>query len=74
VVIAAVSETMHPETLFSALDRLHEQHPTLEMHTIALIDLRTCDCFPNVREVLERHADTVIMLPYDLSEVVEALA
>jgi hypothetical protein len=41
----------------------------MEIQLLALIDLRTCDCFPTMRERLEAYADTVVMLPYNLEEV-----
>lgn len=73
IVILAVSERMHPETWLAALDNLREIRPDIEAQTTALIDLRTCDCFPNVRELLERYADKVVMLPYRLAQVVEGV-
>jgi hypothetical protein len=69
VVIFVVSEQVHPDTLFVALDNLHNQFDTIEIQTLALIDTRTCDCFPHVRESLEEYADVVVMLPYSLDEV-----
>jgi hypothetical protein len=74
VVIAAVSETMPPDTLFAAVEQLQSMVPAVEVQTIALIDMRTCDCFPTLRETLERHANTVVMLPYELPQVLEKLA
>ncbi|MCU0512139.1 MAG: hypothetical protein MUE40_06160 [Anaerolineae bacterium] len=73
VVILAASETAHPEALFSALAALAEARPGLRVRTAALIDLRTCDCFPNVRQVLERYADVIVNLPCDVAGVREAL-
>jgi hypothetical protein len=69
VVIFAVSEQVHPDTLFVTLDNLYHQSATIEIQTLALIDTRTCDCFPHVRESLEAYADVVVMLPYSLNEV-----
>ena len=69
VVVLAVSEQTHPDALAVALDSIYHQFDTIAIATLALIDLRTCDCFPHVRERLEAHADVVIMLPYDLNEV-----
>lgn len=71
IVILAASESANPDSLFSALELLRDSIPNLETHTIALIDLRTCDCFPNVREHLERYAHQVIMMPYTLEEVLQ---
>ena len=69
IAIVAVSEQAHPEKLFIALDDLQEQSDW-EIYTLALIDTRTCDCFPNVREALELYADVSVMMPYELDEVV----
>jgi hypothetical protein len=69
VAVLAISEQTHPDGLAVALDRLHNQFDTMVIQTLALIDLRTCDCFPHVREHLEAHADVVVMLPYNLNEV-----
>ena len=69
VVLLAVSESTNPDTLFTSLELLHDEIDNLEIYTMALIDLRTCDCFPNVRERLELYADQVVMMPYKLEEV-----
>jgi hypothetical protein len=66
VVVWAVSETAAPETLFGALDDLDG----VDTLTLALIDTRTCDCFPNLRVSLETHADLIVNLPYDFYEIV----
>lgn len=70
VVIIALSEQNHPEKLFIALDDLREQQSDWEIYSLAMIDTRTCDCFPNVREALEMYADVSVMIPYQLDEVV----
>ena len=69
VVVFAVSEQAHPDDVFTALAALHDHYDEVEVRTLALIDLRTCDCFPHVREQLELYADNVLMLPYKLDEV-----
>lgn len=69
-VIVALSEQAHPEKLFIALDDLREQRSDWEIYSLALIDTRTCDCFPNVREALEMYADVSVMIPYQLEEIV----
>lgn len=69
VTIIAVSEQAHPEKLFVAIDDLREQQPDWEIYSLALIDTRTCDCFPNVREALELYADATVMIPYQLDGV-----
>lgn len=70
LVIVALSEQAHPEKIFIALDDLREQQPDWEIYLLALIDTRTCDCFPNVREALEMYADVSVMIPYKLEEIV----
>lgn len=74
VVIVAVSEQAHPEKLFLALDDLRDAFDTVEMITLAMIDTRTCDCFPNVRQALELYADVSLMMPYDLEQVLDYVA
>ena len=69
IAIIALSEQAHPEKLFIELDDLQEQRDDWQIYTLALIDTRTCDCFPNVREALELYADVSIMMPYTLDEV-----
>ena len=67
--ILAVSEETNPHALFDTLEKIGAMQPELEIITIALIDLRTCDCFPHLREALEQAADKSLLLPYNLSEV-----
>jgi hypothetical protein len=68
-VIVAAAETLHPESLFAALFDI----PAGRVDTVALIDTRTCDCFPNVRALLEDGADHTIYLPYTLDEILQRL-
>lgn len=68
IAVVAISEQAHPEKLFIALDDLQEQSDW-QIYTLALIDTRTCDCFPNVREALELYADISVMMPYKIDEV-----
>lgn len=74
VVIVALSERAEPAASFAALDALHDQIPGLDLQVIALIDTRTCDCFPQMRESLEMHADTVLHLPLTPKSLVEVIA
>jgi hypothetical protein len=69
VSILAVSEETNPHKLFEILAHIGELLPQLNILTIALIDLRTCDCFPHLREALEEAADISLLLPYKLDEV-----
>lgn len=72
--ILAVSENANPDDLFVALESLREIRRNLEIHTLALLDLRTCDCFPTLRATLEQYADAVLHAPFAVSDVLEALA
>jgi hypothetical protein len=69
VTILAVSEETNPHKLFEVLGHIGEMLPQVDIFTITLIDLRTCDCFPNLREALEEAADLSLLLPYRLDEV-----
>ena len=68
MVIIAASEMAEPESLFTALLDL----PNVQI--LALIDTRTCDCFPNVRESLELHVDAVLNLPISYQDLLEVVA
>jgi len=72
-VIIALSEQTHPHDLFVALDNLYLSHDDIEVRTIALVDTRTCDCFPTVREALETYADVTVNLPFGVTEVINHL-
>lgn len=69
VVILALSEQAHPDNFFITIDSLSDTIEEIDVFTLALFDLRTCDCFPNLRETLEQYADASIYLPYKLDEV-----
>jgi hypothetical protein len=73
VLLLAVSETTPPDDSFVLLDRLREIRPGLETQTLALIDTRTCDCFPQTRIALEASADVVVNLPAEFEAVLEVL-
>lgn len=70
VIIFAASENASPEAMFAALADLSQVRVT----TVAMIDVRTCDCFPNLRRALEDHADLVVNVPYEFSGVIWALS
>lgn len=74
VVIFAASETVPPDALFLLLDDVQQQLPALAVQTLALIDTRTCDCFPQFRVSLESYADGVINLPVEWASVLEEIA
>jgi hypothetical protein len=69
IVLLALSEQIHPDDLFVAIDSLSDTIREIDVRTLALIDVRTCDCFPHLRESLEQNADVSIHLPYKLDEV-----
>ncbi|MFW5747989.1 MAG: hypothetical protein ACOCYT_00090 [Chloroflexota bacterium] len=59
VVVAAISEHAHPEALFSAIDEV----AGWSVCTVAMVDARTCDCFPQLRILLEDYADLTCKVP-----------
>jgi hypothetical protein len=69
IVLLAASEQVHPDDLFTSLDALSDILLEIDIRTLALLDLRTCDCFPNLREALEQYADESIFIPYQMDEV-----
>lgn len=73
IVLVAVSETAELDNLFVALDIIAETMPDIDLTSIGLIDLRTCDCFPHLREKLEDYADAHFLAPFELSEVLHVL-
>jgi hypothetical protein len=73
ITLVALSENTAPDDLFVALDRLKEMRPNLAIHTVALLDLRTCDCFPALRETFEQYADAVLHAPFAVTDVLEVL-
>jgi hypothetical protein len=74
VLLLALSENNAPEQVYLMRDHLRDHNPALDIRTVALLDLRTCDCFPQTRLEYEQTADVIVMLPYDLERVIEALA
>jgi hypothetical protein len=67
VLLVALSEQVPPDALFGTLASFDD------MTVLALIDLRTCDCFPAMRERLEQYADLTIYCPYELEDVINKL-
>lgn len=68
-VILALSENAHPEALFDALDCVKGYQTRL----FALIDERTIDCFPQLRHLLEAHADVSFHLPVTTETLLKAI-
>lgn len=69
IVLIAVSESSELDNLFVSLDIMTEELPHIDLITIGLIDLRTCDCFPHIRETLEDYADVHFLAPFDVNEI-----
>lgn len=72
VTLYIADETLHPDDLFIAVDEARSQGQIVDV--VAVIDARTCDCFPQVRESLEMSADDVVHVPFNLKAVLEALS
>jgi len=70
IVLIAVSETAELDNLFVSLDIITEQLPHIKLVTIGLIDLRTCDCFPHIRETIEDYADVHFLAPFDVNAII----
>lgn len=69
VILLAVSESAHPENVFVALDGLNDWR----VLTFGLIDLRTCDCFPGLRQQLEALSDVTLNAPFGVTDALAAL-
>lgn len=74
IVLIAVSESADLDNLFVSLDIVTEQLPHINLTTIGLIDLRTCDCFPHIREKLEDYADVQFLAPFDVNEILSVIS
>ena len=73
VVLVAVSESAELDSLFIALDVVTETLPHVDLITVGLVDLRTCDCFPNLRVKLEDYADVNVLAPFNIEEVISII-
>ncbi len=61
------------------IDQLASRLITLEADgirplTIALLDNRTCECFPTVQDQLEQTADLTFHLPFELRDVLWSIS
>jgi hypothetical protein len=61
------------------MDRLADVLPDVEAagiepFTVALLDTRTCDCFPTLREEMEQTADLTLFLPFELKEALWSIS
>lgn len=73
IVLMAVSESAELDNLFVSLDIMTEQLPHIDLTTIGLIDLRTCDCFPQLRENLEDYTDVHFLAPFDVNAMISII-
>lgn len=69
IVILAISESAELDNLFITLDIVSENLP-IELISIGLVDLRTCDCFPHLREKIEDYANVHLLAPFNVDDVV----
>lgn len=74
IVLIAVSENAELDNLFIAFDMMREQLSQLDLTTVGLVDLRTCDCFPNLREKLESYTDVHFLAPFNVNNVLKAIS
>jgi hypothetical protein len=72
-VIIALPASFAPAELSGLIDQIYATITPDDVHTLALIDTRTCDCFPTLRQALEAEADQVIRLPVDMAAVAAEL-
>lgn len=70
VILFITAPTIAPDILLTTLSHLQDTMPSLAIYTLALVDNRTCDCFPAVRQLYEETADAVVHLPEDGSTVI----
>ena len=73
IVLMAVSESAELDNLFISLDMMTEELPQVQLITIGLIDLRTCDCFPQIRENLEDYTDLHFLAPFDVNAILSII-
>ena len=73
VVLLAISETAHLDELLVTFDEVTTTNPDIQLHTIGLLDLRTCDCFPHYREQLESYTETTLLAPFSVNAVLGAM-
>ena len=71
ILLVIAAESAHPETIIDALDILQAAQPDSSSKLIALIDNRTCDCFPHLREMLEATADLTLRAPFSINEALK---
>jgi len=73
VVLIAVSEASNLHDLFIYLESIREMDRVQDIQTLGLVDLRTCDCFPNLRMLLESYADASFLAPFDAHVIWEQI-
>lgn len=68
------AESLHPDAMLAVVDDLYGKYPALEVKVLAVVDEKTCDCFPNLRRILEDYADFAVRYPLDDDAITEAIA
>lgn len=68
VILITASEALSPDGLLALQDEVQTVHPAAVVRQIALVDDRTCDCFPHLREAFDAQADLVLHAPFDLEK------
>ncbi len=75
IVLLNAAESLHPETLYrlvyDGIDRMTSH--SVDVRILALVDDRTCDCFPHLRALLEDHADLTLRYPFAIEEALAVL-
>jgi hypothetical protein len=72
-VLLIVAESTTPDALIDAVEMIRDHRISVYVRLLALVDDRTCDCFPALREQLEANADVTLRSPYRLEEALKAL-
>lgn len=76
VALLNVAESLNPEHLFAILENSvagMEAFRMDDVRVVALIDDRTCNCFPHLHDLLESYADVTLRYPFTLQEALARL-
>ncbi|MEQ8673854.1 MAG: hypothetical protein RLP44_12640 [Aggregatilineales bacterium] len=72
IVLLNVAESLNPEELYASLTGIAEINIE-DVRVIAVLDDRTCNCFPHVQDLLEQFADLTLTYPFTLEEALSVL-
>ena len=72
IVLLNVAESLNPEQLYASLMGIPEISID-DVRVIAVLDDRTCNCFPHVYDLLEQFADLTLTYPFTLEEALSVL-